>query len=215
VITQVLGESIKSMADLRKAFDTYKFEQAPEEERKVTFDVNRPSAHGASTEESLSVSWEPVQSYRVDAKWNKAENQLDILVRFAKEATVYLTDEFIKPGETYYVYINGIPYQDLIDPATRPDYPEFHHGMDRGRLDRMRKKRAAIEGGWTPDFKFALQDQLDNPDRSCVVGAKLHLDFSKMKEGFEKARSQTRKPENNQGKELEEAVSKFGAGAPG
>jgi len=215
VITQVLGESIKKMADLRKAFDSYKFEKAPEEERKVTFDVNRPSAHGQSSEESLTVRWAPIGSYRVDAKWKKQDKRLDILVRHAKEATVYLTDEFVKPGEAFYVYINGVPYHDLIDPASRPDYPQFRHGMDRGRLDRMRKKRAKIENGWKPDFKFALQDQLDNPDRSCVVGGKLHLDFSKMKEGFEKARVHVRKPEGDQGKKLEAAVSKFGEAAPG
>ena len=107
-----------------------------------------------------------------------------------------------------------MPYHDLIDPANRPDYPEFHHGMDMGRLHRMQKKRAKIEGGWKPDFQFALQDQLDNPDRGCVVGAKLHLDFSKMKEGFEKARSKRQKPDNKRGERLKEAVEKFGSAAP-
>jgi len=218
VITQVLGEEIKTMGDLRAAFDSYKFEKAPEEERAVTFDVKRPSGHAQFGEESLTVRWQPVKSYRVDAKWNKQEKQLDLFVRFAKEATVYLTDEFVKPGEEFHVFVNGVPYQDLIDPGSRPDYPEFHHGMDStdsNRLRRMRRKRAKLAKGWQPDLKFALQDQLDNPDRSCVVGAKLHFDFSKMKQGLEKSRAKKRKPDVGKGKRLEDAVGKFGDGSTG
>jgi hypothetical protein len=36
-----------------------------------------------------------------------------------------------------------------------------------------------------------------------------------MKEGFEKARAHVKKPEGDEGKKLEEAVSKFGEQAPG
>jgi len=215
VIIQALGEPVKTMGDLRKAFEKFKFEKEAEGERAITIDIKRPAHEGQFSEDSVTVRWEPVQPYRVDAKWNRKEKQLNLLVRHAKEATVYMTDEFVKPGEAFSVFINGVPYQDLVDPATRPDYPERHPGMDSSdadRIRRMRRKRAKVEAGWKPDLKFALEDQLAYPDRGCVVGAKFHLDFSKMKEGFDKARAKRRKPDESKGKKLEEAVTKFGGG---
>ncbi|MHC4955309.1 MAG: PDZ domain-containing protein [Planctomycetota bacterium] len=213
VIEQVLGAEIKNMGDLRKAFAEFKFEKEPEGERAVTFDLKRPGGHGQMGEESITVRWNPVRPYRVDAKWDKKEKRLNVLVRHASKCKIYLTDEFVKPGEDYHVFVNGVPYQDLVDPATRPNYPHIRRGMDPSvgdDLHRMRMKRAKIVGGWKPDYKLALADALKMRDRNLVVGAVLEIDFSKVKDGFEKARTHHRKPQGKKGERLAEAVAKFG-----
>ena len=112
------------MGDLRKAFEGFKFEKEPEGEGVIAISLKRPSGQ----EEDITVRWVPVRPYRVDAAWKKNVKRLNILVRHAAKCRIYLTDEFVKPGEDYHVFINGVPYQDLIDPATRPDYPHMRRG---------------------------------------------------------------------------------------
>jgi len=218
VIVSALGEKIAKMADLRKAFATFKFEKEPEGEGVISIGIKRPSHGGGDgVDEDLTVRWEPIKPYRVDATWDKKDQRLNVLVRHAKSATIYLTDEFIKPGQDYYVYINGVPYQDLVDPATRPNYPHMRrggHGGQGQKLKDMRRERAKIKGGWKPDMKFALEDQLKNRDRSVVVGAVLKLDFSAMKKGFEAATGHHKRPEGKRGEKLKTAVDGFNGPAP-
>jgi len=208
VIVGVLGREIRSMGDLRAAFADWKFEKEPEGERSVTFDLKRVDSNRQWSEASVTVRWDVPRPYRVDARWDKRDNALHILVRHASRCTVYLTDEFVKPGEDFHVFVNNIPYHDLMDPASRPEYPNPHHGGRDESLRRMRLKRAKIEGGWKPDFKLAVDDALQTRDRGLVLGAKLDIDFSKSKDGFEKSRTVARKPENKRSQKLAEAYAK-------
>ncbi|MHC4450841.1 MAG: hypothetical protein ACYS0E_12015 [Planctomycetota bacterium] len=217
VIIQVLGEPIKRMADLRKAFAKWKFEKEPEGERSVTFDIRRMTKSREWIDEAVTVRWEAPKPYRVDAKWNKNDKQLNILVRHASQLTVYLTDELIKPGEAFHVFVNGVPYHDLLDPASRPEYPRPRHGAGGDRLFRMRMARAKIAEGWKPDFKLAVDDALARRDRSVVIGAKLEIDLSKHKAGLEGSRKFHGKPRKKKGEKLKTAYDehKSGAKAPG
>jgi hypothetical protein len=214
VIAQVLGTEIVGMKNLREAFEGWKFEKQPEGERSVTFDIRRLTAGQTWIEESVRVKWEAPNPYRVDAKWNKSENRLDILVRFASKFTVYLTDELVKPNTDYHVFVNGVPYHDIIDPANRPEYPPMHPGGHggSGKRRRMQMARAKIKGGWQPDFKFAIEDSLETRDRSLVMGAKLEFDLTKSKAAFVKARSHGAKPDNQRGERLKAALDSFGGG---
>ena len=210
LIVQVLGSKIDGMKDLRVAFQDWKFEKEPDGERSVTFDIKRVDSSRQWTEETVKVTWDSPKPYRVDAKWNKRENRLDILARHASKFTVFITDEQIKPGTDFYVYVNGIPYHDLVDPENRPEYPEAHRGgMAGDKRIRMMKARAKIAGGWKPDIKFAVEDFLKTRDRSLVMGAKMDFDLTKWKDGFTKARGKNRAPDKKRGEKLKEAVDSF------
>jgi len=207
VIVQVLGEKIGGMKDLREAFADWKFEKQPEGERSVSFDIKRQTHERAWVEESVRVAWDPPTPYRVDAKWNSKDKRLDLSVRFASKCTVYLTDELMEPGKPYHVFVNGVPYQDLIDPASRPKYPRPAPGEGGAgsKLHKMRMDRAKIEAGWTPDFKLAVDDALETRDRSLVMGAKLELDFTKNKAGFERDENFHGEPRKKQAEKLKAA----------
>ncbi|MHC4937770.1 MAG: PDZ domain-containing protein [Planctomycetota bacterium] len=204
VIVQVLGREVRHMSHLREAFEGWKFEKQPEGERSVTFDIKRFTSDRRWIEESVTVKWEAPKPYRVDAKWNRKDKRVDVLVRHASKCTIYLTDEFVKPGEAFHVFVNGVPYHDLVDPDSRPEYPRPRPGAG-DRLRRMRMARAKIADGWKPDFKLAVDDFLARRDRSVVIGAKLEIDFSKHKAGFEKSRTHAGQPRKKKGEKLKSA----------
>ena len=127
-----------------------------------------------------------MQSARVDGFWNKREKRLNIKVRHCSAFTVYFTDELVKPGEEFHLFINDIPYHDLVDPDSAPKYPRIDAGTDplmRDELRRMRLRRAKVKG-WTPDFKFAIDEMLRLRDRELVLGATRRFDLTSMKKGL-------------------------------
>ncbi|MEM8882722.1 MAG: PDZ domain-containing protein [Planctomycetota bacterium] len=213
VIEQVLGKQVKKMADLREAFADWKFEKEPEGQRSVSFDIKRQTSDRRWIEESVSVSWDPPKPYRVDAKWNKRDVRLDVWVRHGSKATIYFTDELIEPGKEYYLYINNVPYMDLAQPDGRPDYPRLGRGAGPGareRLRKMQRARAKMEG-WKFDPKVAIEDALALRDRSLIMGAKLELDFSQMKAGFESSRKRGGQPQRKRGTKLKGSYDEFKA----
>ncbi|MHC4225186.1 MAG: hypothetical protein ACYSUN_14435, partial [Planctomycetota bacterium] len=120
----------------------------------------------------------------------KKEKSLNVLARKCKGFTVYFTDELIKPGEKFHLFVNNVPWKDLVDPETTPEYPVIRHGTDpllRDNLRRMRKRRAKVEG-WTPDLRFAVEQALERRDRGLVLAAKRSYDLTNRKKAFESAR---------------------------
>jgi len=195
VIVQIGDTAVKKVHDVPAYLKEigFKFENEPEGKRGIDLTVKRKQGDGEGewSEHTVHVKWEPVLSARVDAKWNKKENTLDVWARKASGFTLFFADELIEPGKEFHLFINNIPYQDLADPKTTPDYPRVRPGSDPALADelyRMRRRRAKIKG-WTPDIKWAIEKYLETWDRRLVLGAERSFDLTKMKEGFEKARS--------------------------
>jgi len=217
VIVHVLGRGIKKMADLREAFESWKFEKEPEGKRSLSMTIQRMGSDRQWREDAVTVRWAVPKPYRVDAQWDRTENRVNVLARHASKFTIYLNDHFVEPGKPFHLFVNNVPYHDLISPETRPDYPKPRRGGFRGdQRYRMRMKRARIEEGWKPDFKLAVDDALETRDRGLVVGAKLEIDLTRHKSGFEKSRREGEAPQKKKGEKLEEAYGKYKAGgAPG
>ncbi len=147
--------------------------------------------------------------------WNEKEKSFKAITRKVSGFTIYFNDKIIKPGRDYHLYINGVPYRDLVDPATRPDYPKLTRGSDPAVADqiyRMRRKRAKIKGGWKPDIKWAVENYMKNRDRSLVFGAKRSFDLKKMAAGFEKAKK-AGKPKEDKGAKVKKAYDAYKAGS--
>lgn len=194
VIVQVGDTEVKKVHDIPaylKEID-FKYEKEPEGKRGIDLTVKRKAGGqgGQWSEHTIHVKWEPVLASRVDAKWNKKENTLTVITRKVSGFTLFFADELIAPGKEFHLFINNIPYQDLVDPTTTPDYPHIRPGSDPAlgdELYRMRRKRAKIEG-WKPDIKWAIDKYLETWDRRLVLGGRRSFDLTKMKAGFEKAR---------------------------
>jgi len=208
VIVGVGSEPVNTVRDVQAFFEEFKFEKAPEGERFVEFTVLKG---GKGDEHTIHMEWEPVRSGRVDAAWNKKEKTLRILARHCKGFTVYFTDELIAPGVPFQLFINNIPYQDLVDPDSAPDYPHVDAGTDgsvRDEVRRMRRRRAKVDG-WKPDFKWALDEMLRLRDRELVMGAKRSFDLSSMKKGFEAAKARRGKRKSDRGAKIKKSYEEF------
>jgi len=213
VIVQVGDTAVKSVHDMVEYFKDFKFEDEAKEERFVDFTVKREDASHQWEEKTLSARWDPPDSSRVDARWDKRQNILNIISRYASGCTVYFTDELIAPGTEFHLYINGVPYQDLVSPDEAPDYPKVHLGSDPmagDELHRMRQRRALVPG-WEPDLKWAVADVMERRDRGLVMGAFRTFDFKKMKDGFEKARKKTPHEGENKWEKIKKAYDDFHA----
>jgi len=217
-IVAVGSDPVKSAKDIRKFFETFKFEKAPKGERFVEFTVKRGGhgqngGGGGQTEQTVHVEWEPVQAGRVDAKWLKKESALFVVARYCKGFTVYFTDEQLKPGKDFHLFINSIPYRDLVDPASTPKYPRMRPGMStdaRDRLLDLRLARSKVKG-WQPDLKFMVKTALDWRDRSLVVGAKLSVDLTALKAGFDAVRRKGHGHGNKRAERIRKAYEEFRA----
>jgi hypothetical protein len=213
VIVAVGDQSVEKVRDVQSFFEDFRFEKEPEGERFVEFTVKRQAGEGQWDERTVTVAWDPVHASRVDARWDKREKTLHVLARHAKGFTIYFSDEHIAPGEPFHLYINGVPFQDLADPASRPDYPKVRPGSDpvvADDLHRMRKRRAKVEG-WEPDLEWALRDALEQRDRTIVVGAKRSFDLEQLKPGFEASKKKAFRPGADLGRRVKEAYDRHRA----
>jgi len=204
LIVAVGGRQVKDIHDIEDAIATmddggkpFRFEQEPEGENFIDFTIRRPNADGTfQSDTGITVRWTPMKSSRVDARWDKKENTLHVLANHVSGFTIYFNDALIEPKKEFHLFINDIPYQDLADPETTPDYPNPHGDAAAGdEAFRMRKRRAKVEG-WTPDVALALEEFLVGWDRRQVYGAKRTFDLTKMKAGFEKARSRAKREDD-------------------
>ncbi len=218
------GKEVKGIYDLEDAFATmnegdtpFKFEEEPEGENYIDFTVRRQGADGSyqgQAETGLTVRWKPIQSSRVDAKWDKKDNTLNVLANQASGFTLYFTDALIEPGKEFHLFINDIPYQDLVSPETAPEYPKDDDDPVGGdERYRMRRKRAKIEG-WKPDPAFAIEDFLVTWDRRQVFGATRSFDLTKMKKGFDQAKERAKR-EDDLGARVKKAYDEYPGRAKG
>ncbi len=212
VIVQAGSDQVKSIHDLKKYFKDYKFEDAPEDDRFVDLTVRTDQGDGKFGEDrTVHIEWNRPVGSRVDARWEKKENTLHVLARKSSGFTVYFHDELIEPGKEFHLFINGVPYNDCVDPGTMPDYPKITAGSDaleRDRLYRMRRKRALIKG-WTPDVKLAVMDYVENRDRELILGGQMSFDLKKMKAGMKAYRTKVKSSSGNEkGERIKKALDK-------
>ncbi|MHC4133542.1 MAG: hypothetical protein ACYS0K_01030 [Planctomycetota bacterium] len=215
VIVQIGDTEVKKVHDIPaylKDID-FKFEKEPEGKRDIDLTVKRKAAGqgGQWSEHTVHVKWEPVLASRVDAKWNKKENTLTVWARKASGFTLFFADELIEPGREFHLFINNIPYQDLVDAKNTPDYPQIRPGSNPALADelyRMRRRRAKIKG-WEPDIKWAIEKYLVTWDRRLVLGAQRSFDLTKMKAGFEKARNRHTGRRGKLGARVKAAYDKY------
>jgi hypothetical protein len=215
VIVQVGDTEVKKVHDIPAYLKeiAFQYEKEPEGKRGIDLTVKRKAGgkDGQWSEHTIHVEWKPVQASRVDAKWNKKENTLTVLARHVSGFTLFFADDLIKPGKEFHLFINHVPYQDLVDPATTPDYPHIRPGSDPAlgdELYRMRRKRAKIKG-WEPDIKWAVEKYLETWDRRLVLGAQRSFDLTKMKAGFEKARKRHTGRRGKLGARVKAAYEKY------
>ena len=91
--------------------------------------------------------------------------------------------------------LNGVPYKDLVDPASRPDYPVIDVGTDPFIKEEryvMRQKRAKVKG-WQPDIKWAVENALARRDRGLIMGAKRTFDLAELSKGFQSWKERAKK----------------------
>jgi hypothetical protein len=212
VIVQVGADEVENAYDIVDYFKDFKFEKEPEGERFVEFTVRKQNEHGTwSAPRTVKATWEPRFGTRVDARWNKKEKTLNVITRKCSGFTVYFTGEYVQPGEEFHLFINNVPYLDLIDPATAPKYPQMRMGTDaavRDRVYRMRRKRAKVEG-WQPDYRLAMNDYLKHRDRKLIVGAKRSFDLTKMKEGFAGSKKRQGGRAGKKGQRIKKAYEEY------
>ncbi|MGH7162989.1 MAG: hypothetical protein ACREID_05855, partial [Planctomycetota bacterium] len=173
--------------------------------------VKRKAADGTYEEASVTVRWEKPVSFRVDGQWNRSEKTLHILARKVSSFTVRFSDEILKPGEPFHLFINDIPYQDLLHPDTVPDYvePLQHDTIGHEELKKMRMERAKVEG-WRPDPIAAIEDALELRDRGRLYGGKMTVDLKACKAGFEAAKKRVEERRRAKGERLKAAREKVG-----
>ncbi len=190
VIIQVGADSVATVRDLQAFFEGYKFEEEPEAERRVEFTVRRQVAGGSAREETVAVRWDPPAPFRVDAQWEKREKIMNVLTREVASFTIYFATDLMPPDQEFHLYVNGIPWADIADPASAPEYPVVGHGSDpmvADDLHRMRQRRAKVDG-WKPDYAWAIDDALAMRDRELPLLAKRTFDLKGLAAAFEKAR---------------------------
>jgi len=214
VIVQVGSEQVKNSFDLEDYFKDFKFEKEPAGERFVEFTVKRQNEKGEwGPARTVKAVWEPREGTRVDAKWNKQENTLNVLTRKCSGFTVYFTGDALAPGKTFHLFINGIPFGDLVDPGSALPYPPAGHaggGIDMDRRYRMRRKHAVVEG-WTPDYHLALDDYLERMDRKVIVAAKRTIDLKALAAGFAAARKRFEGHGGKRGERIQRAYEAWRA----
>jgi hypothetical protein len=203
LIVGVGDTEVKSIYDIEDYFATvddgkpFKFDEEPDGKNQIGFTIRRPNTDGTfGADQGITVTWKPVKSSRVDAKWDKKENTLNVIANNVSAFTLYFNEELVAPDKEFHLFINDVPYKDLVDPATAPNYPR--HLDDAAAADevyRMRRARAKVEG-WKPDPVFAIEDFLGSWDRRQVYGAKRTIDMTKLKAGFEKAKERGKKEDD-------------------
>jgi len=211
VIVQVGDTEVKTAYDIERWFDSFEFEEEPEGERWVAFTIKRQEGQGNWVDRTVRVTWNEPVSSRVDARWNKKENALYVLARKASGFTLFFNEKLIEPGKKFHLFINGVPYRDLVDPATAPDYPHVTLGSDAAvadRLYRMQRERALVDG-WTPDYEWAVKQYLEHRDRGRVYGAQRSFGMTAMKAGFEKARSRHGGRRGGRGERVKKAYDQY------
>jgi hypothetical protein len=215
VIIQIGDTGVKKVHDVPaylKEID-FKFEKEPAGKRGIDLTVKRKQGgqDGQWSEHTVHVAWQPVLSSRVDAKWNKKENTLNVWSLKASGFTLFFADELLAPGKEFHLFINNVPYQDLADPNSTPDYPRVRPGSGPALADelyRMRRQRAKIEG-WKPDIKWAIEKYLETWDRRLILGAERSFDLTKMKEGFGKARGRHKGRRGKLGARVKKAYEEY------
>jgi hypothetical protein len=209
VLYGIGGTAIHTIRDVAAFFSDFDFKGF------VDFDVKRRNEQGEWEEKTATVQWDPPIAARVDAKWDRKERVLDVKARLASGFTIFFSEELMSPGEPFHLFVNGIPYHDLVDPASAPDYPEPAHGDIYGQeaREKARKERAKLPG-WTPDPKWAIEDALARRDRSLVHGARLVVDLKALKPGFAAAKERAERRRAEREARLEEA-RRAHAGAAG
>lgn len=209
VLYGIGGTAIRTIRDVTAFFSDFDFKGF------LDFDVKRQNESGEWEEKTATVHWDPPVAARVDVKWDRKERVFHVKARRATGFTIYFSEELTAPGEPFHLFVNGVPYGDLVDPASTPDYPEPAHGDIYGQeaLEKARKERAKLPG-WTPDAKWAVEDALARRDRSLVHGARLVVDLLALKPGFAAAKERAEKLRAEREARLEEA-RKAHAGAPG
>ncbi len=210
VIVGAGGEDIKNARGLAKFLAGFDFEK----EGFLEFTVRRLTEGGKWGDETTRrAHWERARASRVDVQWNQKENSCKVLAHRCAGFTLRFTDELVKPGKDFHLFINGVPYRDCVDPASMPEYPVPTRGSDsqvRDRLYRMRRERAKVKG-WTPDLRFAIEQFLEHRDRELVVGAERAFDMTKMNAGMKKYREYFKSRHPNLGKRVKEAYDRFKA----
>jgi len=211
VIVQVGDTQVKDIHDLEDYFREthFKFE---DETEPLELTIRRPNPDGTyQADRTVSLRWKKVRSSRVDARWDKKENSLFVLCNNAAGFTLYFNEELVKPGEKFHLFINNVPFQDLVNPAAAPDYPEVGHdspGELSDRVYRMRRERALVDG-WQPDLKWALDAYLEQRDRRQVYGGKLTVDLTTMTAAFEKANRREGGRRGEKGEKVKAAYDKY------
>lgn len=206
LIVAIGSKEVKGIHDIEDALATmnegdtpFRFEEEPEGENSIDFTVRRQGADGSyqgQAEAGLTARWKPVQSSRVDARWDKKDNTLYVLANQVSGFTLYFTDAVIEPGKEFHLFINDVPYQDLVSPKTAPDYPKDDDDPVGGdERFRQRRKRAKCPG-WKPDPAFAIEDFLVTWDRRQVYGAKWSVDLTQMKAGFDQAKERAKRDDD-------------------
>ncbi len=209
LIVGVGDTSVKKVRQLAKWFEDYKFEKEPEDERWIDFTIKRQNAASEWEEKTIRVKWERPHASRVDVMVDRAELSIDVKARDVTKFTLYFNEKVIPAGKEFQLYINGVPYGDLVDPATAPNYPDplSYDSLGKETLRKMRKERAKVPG-WTPDPKFALRDFQKRNDRMLVFGAKRTFDVEALKPGFHAAAARATKQRLDRGARLKAAYEK-------
>jgi len=155
------------------------------------------------------LNWERPHASRVDVKIDRAEMAVHVTARDVTKFTMYFNEKLIPSGKEFHLFINGVPYRDLTDPATTPNYPDPlpHDSLGKETLRKMRKARAKVPG-WTPDPRFALRDFKKRNDRGLVFGAKRTIYVGDLKRGFAAAAMRANKRHLDHGARIKAAYEK-------
>ena len=156
--------------------------------------IRRPVGGGKIEEKSIIVEWKQPVSARVDVKYNAQDYILNVMTRNAASFTIFFNDDMIPSGKPLRLIVNGVPYMDLVDPATAPDYPVPIGSDPDDREERrdLRLDRSKIEG-WTPDPKWAIEYYMKHRDRSQVFGGYRTWDVTLWKDAFAAAKARREK----------------------
>ncbi|MFB3067481.1 MAG: PDZ domain-containing protein [Planctomycetota bacterium] len=194
LIVGVGGEAVKNVRDVNRYLRKEKFQFEKEEDSALAFDIQRPAAGGKIEEKSIIVEWKQRPSARVDVQYNAQDYILDVKTLNAASFTIFFNDDMIPSGKPLRLFVNGVPYQDLVDPAGAPDYPVpiGSDPDDRERRRELRLERSKIEG-WNPDPRWAIEYYMKYRDRSQVFGGYRTWDVTIWKDAFEAAKARREK----------------------
>lgn len=199
------GDVITAVGDTRvaKVRDVNAFFEGFDWKGFVDFTVRRPAGDGQSEEKTIRMKWEDPVSGRVDVRIERGDRAFHALVRDAASFTIYFNEELCAPEKPLHLFVNLVPWGDLVDPSSVPDYESLEGEAYRQK----RLERARIEG-WKPDPVFALRDAVERRDRALVYGARRTFDLKPLKAGFEAARKRAEEQVAATGKRIQEAVEK-------